>query len=66
MPRLNPATRLSELRERAQTLGSTCEVDARLVRSVEQSLRVEGYAVTEADVRLGVTRVLGNRTHGNR
>lgn len=59
MVRLTPSTPLSELRQFAQRRRrSTAEFEARLVRSVEQSMRVEGYSVSEADVRSSADRIL--------
>lgn len=58
MVRLNPSTPLSELRQLTQVRRSRAEFEARLVGSVEQSVRVEGYSVSEANVRSSANRIL--------
>lgn len=57
MRRLTPSTPLSELRQLTQTR-SHADFEDRLVRSVEQSMRVEGYVVSEDDVRSSADRLL--------
>lgn len=60
MNRLGPSTRLSELlvanAQRPPQEG--CE---RLARSIEQSMRVEGYPVSLSEVRLSAERLLAER-----
>ena len=55
---LNPTTRLSELRQWVNAPRSTADLDARLIRSIQQSLRVEGYDVAETNIRSSVERIL--------
>jgi hypothetical protein len=56
--KVSSTSRLSELQELARRAVPRAEVSARMVRSVEQSMRVEGYPVSEAEVRLSAERVL--------
>lgn len=55
---LKPTTRLSELRQ--QPPSDETDGTARLVRSVQQSMRAEGYPISETDVRASAARVLKN------
>lgn len=58
MPRhLDPSTPLSVLRQFVEASSRPADI-TRLVRNVEQSLRVEGYRVSESDVRSSAVRVL--------
>jgi len=61
MPRnvVSSAFRLSEIRTLASGAPPGVQGRSRLCHSVEQSMRVEGYAVSEQDVRLAADRVLG-------
>jgi len=56
--RVDSSSRLSELRELAREATPGGVVSARMVRSVQQSMRVEGYPVTEDQVRSSAERVL--------
>lgn len=58
MAHLSASTPLSELRKFTQGRRPRAEFEARLVRSVEQSMRVEGYPVSEANVRSSADRIL--------
>jgi hypothetical protein len=60
--RITADSRLSELRELAHGATPSGIVSARMVRSIQQSMRVEGYPVTEDQVRSSAERVL--RTAG--
>ncbi len=54
---LDPSTPLSVLRRIIEASSRPADI-TQLVRNVEQSLRVEGYRVSEADVRASAARVL--------
>ncbi len=53
---LSPSTRLSELRQLGPLPVAVAQ--NRLVRSVQQSMRVEGYPVSENDVRSSAALIL--------
>lgn len=57
-PLITPASRLSELQELAKAPVSLADSTARVVRGVEQSMRVEGYPVSEGEVRSSAARIL--------
>jgi len=56
-PQFDPTTPLSVLRQLVDSSSQPSDI-SRLVRNVEQSLRVEGYQVSESDVLLSARRVL--------
>ncbi len=67
MAHLSPSTLLSELRQLTRVRRPRTEFEARLVRSVEQSMRVEGYPISEANVRASADRILlGDNEQGSR
>ena len=55
---VTPRTHLSELLRLLDRPIRPADSMDRLVRSVEQSMRVEGYPVSQADVLLSAERVL--------
>lgn len=58
MAAVTPQTKLVELRARIRSAGARDQDGAtRLVRSVQQSLRVEGYEVREEVLRAALRRV---------
>lgn len=59
MTRLNSSTPLSVLRQAVANASPRATDITRLVRNVEQSMRLEGYNVSENEVRLSAARVLG-------
>ncbi len=58
MARVTPKTSLSELRARVRAAEARgVDLSDRLIRSVQQSLRVEGYEVREDAIRTALERV---------
>jgi hypothetical protein len=58
MIRVTRDTSLAQLQEIVKTVPASCGVRPEFVRSVQQSLRVEGYAMSEAEVSSAVESVL--------
>ncbi len=62
MDRVTPRTKLTELKARVGSASARGqEGAARLVRSVQQSLRVEGYEVREDVLRSALQRATAGR-----
>lgn len=62
MPNVTPLTLLSELQYRARIAPATgCSVSPEMVRSIQQSMRVEGYPVSQQVIRSAASRVLNPR-----
>ena len=62
MARVTPRTKLAELKARVGSAKSRGQDGpARLVRSVQQSLRVEGYEVREEVLRSALRRAAARR-----
>jgi hypothetical protein len=61
MPRVTSRTKLTELKARVGSASRGQEGAARLVRSVQQSLRVEGYEVREEVLRSALRRATAGR-----
>ena len=59
MSRLDSSTPLRLLLKAVADATPRASDISRLVRNVEQSMRVEGYAVSENDVRSSAARILG-------
>ena len=62
MPSVTPRTKLTELKARVGSASKRGhDGPARLVRSVQQSLRVEGYEVREEVLRSALRRATAGR-----
>ncbi len=62
MARVTSQTKLSELKARVRSAGNSNQSGAaRLVRSVQQSLRVEGYEVREEVLHSALRRAVAGR-----
>jgi len=62
MAQVTSRTKLSELKARVRSAGKSNQTGAaRLVRSVQQSLRVEGYEVREEVLHSALRRTAGGR-----
>jgi hypothetical protein len=62
MPRVTSRTKLTELKARVGSTGKQGkDGSARLLRSVQQSLRVEGYDVREEVLRAALRRATAGR-----
>jgi hypothetical protein len=60
-PPVTPETRLSELQRIAHVPVRTADAFAQMIRAAGQSLRVEGYDVSERDLREAANHVFSRR-----
>jgi len=59
MPKVSPLTPLSELQSRLRVApAADRSVSSAMVRSIQQSMRVEGYPVSQQVIRSAARRVL--------
>ena len=65
-PGIAATTTLSELQKLARGTARPAGSDDGLVRSIEQSMRVEGYPVSELAVRDAAARMLGRSMRSSR